>query len=249
MRDKLILRVPSKLTCHAARYAHNVSADRALLVFTRDRIFGEVLVISRRKPITGEELDIYGQTLLQLVHARAIDTFQSYFAACIEDALLREPDLLSVDAQISYGEILAAVTLPRLRRSATVAAVRKKVDALAHKGFNEMQRWLKQQGVTLKISRRENDNLREWIAARNIVVHNHGIVNERFIRDVPGTDLTSGESRQFIPNSLAVMQQSLAQLVFSADAAVAERFRIPKRTMRHWQKAYPVFPLPPPPRE
>lgn len=242
----LKLQLPHVLTKSAARYAYNRSRDHALLKFVWDNLIGEaLLLITNAARIPGADLDRYNQSLLQMMHARAVDTFQAYFADVLREVLTGNPELLSDDTTIRYGDILHAQSLQALRNAATAIAIQKKVDGVAYRGFREFEKWFANHGVAVPVSVPERARLREWVATRNVIVHNHGVVNERYLEEVTAPQFSFGQTRQIVFHDLAEMQQALAATVFACDASIQDVFQLEVRSHEDWATEFPVMALPP----
>jgi hypothetical protein len=240
--------MPAKLTLSAARYAHYRSRDQALFKYAHDPLLNEAIqLIARAARLPAYDIGKLRQALMQMMHARAIDTFQVYYADAAEEVLNSQPQLISEEATLRIADLARAPSLRVMKREATNRAIRKKVDALAHAGFFEFARWFATQGVKLPLRSSDRADLSEWLATRNIIIHNHGLVNSRYLSDVPASDYKLGDERYMIFNDIARMQRRLATVVFASDQTIAAKFKLKTRSRKAWSKQFPIMSLPPDP--
>jgi len=66
----------------------------------------------------------------------------------------------------------------------------------------------------------------ELIATRNIIAHNRGVVDERYIRSVPSSGFQIGDSRTMEVDELFQALALLHRVVCETDEAAIQKFRL-----------------------
>ncbi|MCM2315887.1 MAG: hypothetical protein NDJ92_12140 [Thermoanaerobaculia bacterium] len=182
------------------------------------------------------ETSNFRRAIFQMLFARAVDGFLTYLSGVVWDVLSGAPEMLSDEAKIDYGVILNASDLEELRSHATELAIRKKRDSIGYGGIKEARRWFSNAKLLPELEDSEWATINEWVATRNIIVHNNGSVNEIYKETVPDSKLALDEERLVSKDELLQMQSLFVKAVRALDEKVGDRFTLGRRTLRDWQQ-------------
>jgi hypothetical protein len=131
--------------------------------------------------------------------------------------------MLSTKQQtVSLEEILKHTSLDDLIHD----VIERRVTALSYEGFAEMQTWCAERGLDIHVSHAERPQLVELIATRNVIAHNRGCVDERYMKAVPGKRFVAGAVRALEVDDLFEAMRLLHSVVAATDAAVSSKFSL-----------------------
>ncbi len=165
------------------------------------------------------------RTILELMLCRLVDNFHSYLADALSNVFVVKPTLLNLTEEErakvkkSYGcsseeEVLFYAPIHRvdcLSKSKTASQILE----FAQKELN----------ITASISHADKYSMDEVAAVRNIVVHNRGRVNAKFLRDTGQQKLivgqyTIGEFVDFTTEDCSRWSESMHNVVDAFDQAI-----------------------------
>jgi hypothetical protein len=165
-----------------------------------------------------------------------VSAFQRYFSSIVQAAALKQPLLLASSQQIRVDDIL------RFSRHRDLVSfiVDRKVNELAYGGLIDLEKFFSERlGVRMFDSNDERERLRLFIEARNINVHNGGIVNDIFLSragSVEGFQYTRGKRFQLDFDELFTLTVNAMKVAMHIDAAVAAKFRIKRKADIKWAR-------------
>jgi hypothetical protein len=163
-----------------------------------------------------------------------VSAFQRYFSAIVQAAALKQPALLMSAQQIQVDDIL------RFSRHRDLVSyiVDRKVNDLAYGGLIDLEKYFKDRlGIRMFEADRERQLLRLFIEARNINVHNGGVVNELFLSRagvVDGFVYKRGQRFHVDFDSLVTLTDNAMKVAMHIDTAVAAKFRIRRKASNKW---------------
>ncbi|HYI07802.1 MAG TPA: hypothetical protein VEK57_01920 [Thermoanaerobaculia bacterium] len=164
----------------------------------------------------------------ETVLCRLVDAFHIYLADVIRLTLKHEPRLLRSNTVLKAEEILDYNSLDEIVEH----LITKKVDELAYRGFHAVLEYVRKgMGATMSLSEDVMSSATRAIAVRNIIVHNRGVVNQRFIDQTGASDVSPGSPYNVRTADVLSWGEALRQVVFTLDAALATHFRIPQKTL------------------
>jgi len=132
----------------------------------------------------------YAQLATQLVFQRLIDNFLSYISDLLRLIFATRPEALRSSETVRLEEILRYETMDELMRF----LVERRVERLAYLSVRDLASDLSSLlGVKLFEEAEELQKTVELVAIRNLVAHNRGVVNARFLRLVPTYRKSEGE--------------------------------------------------------
>jgi hypothetical protein len=102
--------------------------------------------------------------------------------------------------------------------------IERKVNSLSYEGFSALQKWCEEKGIQIKVPTARVLAVVEVIATRNIIAHNRGLVDERYIRAVRTSSFKIGNSRILDADDLFRAHALLNEVVFETDKAARNKF-------------------------
>jgi hypothetical protein len=175
----------------------------------------------------------------ETVLCRLVDAFHIYLADVIRLALKHEPRLLRSNTVLKAEEILDYNSLDEIVEH----LITKKVDELAYGGFHAVVQYVRKgMGAAMTLPDDVMSLATRAIAVRNIV-HNRGIVNQRFIDQTGASDIALGSPYNVRTTDVFSWSDAVWQVVFTLDATLATHFRIPQKTLEPRKKRAPANPL------
>ncbi len=165
------------------------------------------------------------QELLEMFLCRAVDSFQVYVVDIIREVLTRKPEILSGRRQeISLGQILSFDSIEAFVQD----VIESKVTSLSYEGFAELEGWCSDRGIPLVVPHGSRRDVVELIATRNLIVHNRGVVDARYLNAAGDSQFTVGNKRRIKTDEYHEALDLLNRIVAATDGAVAAKFGIPQ---------------------
>lgn len=153
--------------------------------------------------------------------ASGVDAFLSYVANLLKIIHLTRPEMLRTEEKVSFSEISQFSRMKDL----TDYLIDKRVMDLTFKSIHQLQQEIEtRHGFRLMRNRRSLDLVARYIEKRNLLIHNGGIVNRRYLQ-------RTGDSRQKLGESIRLgspidVLSHLQLVARSADARAIEKFKI-----------------------
>lgn len=237
----------SRVVTSAARlYSDAVRGDLAFFHFLIDTVLaGDYVAFTARRALDGAERDPEmtptklattqpggrtlflrknSQAMLEMFLGRLVDTFQKYLVDIIRDILRRKPEVLRTRKEsLTVEELLRFATIEELVQT----MIERKVSSLAYEGFGRVWDWCVDKGIPLEATPEDLPLVIEFVACRNIVAHNRGIVDARYLEAVPTTTFAIGEKRNLSVDDIFSAAELLGRIVQNSDAAAIEKFGLP----------------------
>jgi hypothetical protein len=164
------------------------------------------------------------QALLEMFVARSADNFQKYLVDLVRRVLRAKPEILSTRQQtLALEEILKYQRIEDLVHD----VIERKVNALSYEGFVELQSWCEERGIEIPVADRDREAVVELIATRNVIAHNRGMVDERYVQTAIGSGFSVGRKRDLEVDDLFNALQLFHRIVANADSAATRKFHIP----------------------
>jgi hypothetical protein len=216
---------------------NRVSAAKALLPGAKDADERQRLRETLDRPdATLQELRTHSSVMSMNLTNGVVSAFQRYFSSMVQAAALKQPALLSSSQQLRIDDVL------RFSRHRELVAfiVDRKVNELAYGGLFDLERFfLERLGVKMFETSRERDLLRLFIEARNINVHNGGVVNDLFLSragTVDGFSYLRGKRFHIDFDALVTLTDNAMKVAMHIDALVAAKFRILRKADLRWNR-------------
>lgn len=136
------------------------------------------------------ELRRHRQLLLQMLLTRAADAFLLYVSAVLAVVFRSRPATLRSSEQVKVDFVLAHQTMEEL----VADLAERRVTALSYQGMVELVESLRERlGLALFANRNDLDRAVRIVETRNLIVHNRGVVNRRFLSRVADFPADEGD--------------------------------------------------------
>jgi hypothetical protein len=164
------------------------------------------------------------QLFLELFLARLVDNFQCFIVAIIREVLNVQPRVL-VNAQpsLSLEYVFQFQNLDELRSD----VVESKVNDLSYQGFLKLKQWCVERNIPIIVELDSEQRLIELISIRNIISHNRGIIDKKYLRTVLGSKFELGQRREITVDELFEAEALLNRVVAETDVAIQAKFGLP----------------------
>lgn len=161
------------------------------------------------------------QGLLELFVSRFVDNFQKYVVDVIREILRVKPEILiNRNQSVPLADLLQHDSV----ESVLHHLIEQKVTALSYEGFVSIQKWCSERGIEIAAVDAEQAAIVEMIATRNLIVHNRGVVDGRYVGTVPDARFKVGETRHLTVDELYAAISLFESLVLKTDGANAQKF-------------------------
>ncbi|MEH2534395.1 hypothetical protein V1277_006310 [Bradyrhizobium sp. AZCC 1588] len=174
------------------------------------------------------------QALLEMFIARLVDNFQKYLVDLIREILRSKPTMLSTRLQtMTLEDVLKHDSIEGLVHD----VIERRVNTLSYDGFAELQKWCAERGIEIKVAPSKRDSIVELISTRNIIAHNRGFVDERYLRSVRNAKFNVGDCRKLEVDDLFNGLKLLNEVVFETDSKARRKFGLASVEVRPRKKA------------
>jgi len=164
---------------------------------------------------------LFQQTWFEILLSRGVDNFQCYLSDVFHILFRARPEILKSGQKISVLDVLNCSSLDEV----VTMLVARKVDELAYGGFQVIRKYLVERIAIPDITDAEQLRLvTEAIAVRNIIVHNRGHINARFLEDTGRTDLVIGNVFAFALNELSSYLDAIQTTSYHIDCELVSKF-------------------------
>jgi hypothetical protein len=167
----------------------------------------------------------FSQQLLESFFIRIVDNFEVYLIQILKCVLKKRPEILSTRQQsISLEDIFQYTKISLLIDE----IIEKKINALSFKGFIELEKWYFQKEIPIVVKTEYREKVKEYIATRNIVVHNRAIIDGRYLENVKKSKYKLGDKRKLNPDDLFEALNILNTIVVDTDKEIVKKYNIKK---------------------
>jgi len=168
---------------------------------------------------------------------KAIDASLTYITDALRAIYRTKPDALRSSEKVDVNFIMEHSSMDEL----ISAILERRVYELSYKSIDDLSGELsKKLGVGLFLDDQQKEEAVRLVGIRNLLVHNRGIVNEKFKRDNPKSSEKVGNSvrLEFKENSAAMM--FLVNWIADLDVRLIEKFSLPAvpRIPRPWTEKF-----------
>lgn len=155
---------------------------------------------------------------------RAVDAFDHYLVSIMEMVFRREPRLLKSKSTLTAEELLSYTSIDEV----VERLIRRKVEELSYAGFAAILAYVRERMGARPLIEEEPLRLAsEAIAMRNIIVHNRGLVNQRFQEQTGRTDPRLGTPYPFGTHEVLDWVGALEYVTLQIDQALIVHFSLP----------------------
>lgn len=175
-----------------------------------------------------KELRKNRQTLLQMFYVRVVSNFEIYLIELIKEVLKVKPEILSGTLiESSIKEMLEINSIETLIDN----QIEKKVNSLSYKGFDELSDWCKDRGIEIVIPEEYWEIVVDAILTRNVIVHNRGIADKKYISSTTNKKFSEiGEQRTIYIDEYLMIEYVLDYIVYLTDIGIIKKYEIEAKT-------------------
>jgi len=176
-----------------------------------------------------KKLRQHSQEFVEMIYSRQVDNFQTYIVNLVREILKVQPNILHNNhPQISIAQLLKVDSKDELISE----VIENKVSSLANKGFKNIEEWCKLSGIPLAVDKGLKSKLKEFIAIRNIIVHNRCIVDEKYLRVVPHSKFKKGSLRKLTVDELYDAINIFSEIVKQTDIKSIDKFNLEESMLK-----------------
>lgn len=161
------------------------------------------------------------QEFLELFFENAVNNFDIYIVSILREVLRKRPEILRTREQnLTVEYVLQFQSIQEL----TNDLVEGKVNSLSYEGFMDLQAWCNRRDIPLAVPEEISDTIVELIATRNCIVHNRGLIDDKYLRTVKNPKFRKGEKREIEISGFEETVQILNRVVLATDQGVASKY-------------------------
>jgi uncharacterized protein YutE (UPF0331/DUF86 family) len=181
--------------------------------------------------------ELFGQALFDMCLCKAIDSSLTYITDSLRAIYRTKPDALRSSEKIDVNFIMEHSSMDEL----IAAILERRVYELSYKSIDDLSGELsKKLGVGLFFDDPQKAEAVRLVGIRNLLVHNRGIVNEKFKRDNPKSIEKVGNSVRLAAKENSAAMIFLVSWIADLDVRLIEKFGLPTvpRVPRPWKEKF-----------
>lgn len=203
--------------------------------FPDDQILPEMAetVKFHRKHGLGAErmMRVYERMAFEMYLVRSVSDFLAYLSNILVLVYKARPEILS-PMQVTIKDVLEYGTTDALIE----ATAERKIEEVSNKGMNGLQTYFCQ---TLQVTLFKDDDALQKAdylrAVRNLIVHKRGMVDRKFLADVPSRRGKDVIDQKVILDDVLPMMELLHQVVNNVEEALATKYGLDRTfTQQHF---------------
>jgi hypothetical protein len=176
--------------------------------------------------------------LLELILCRSVDSYLAYIAGMLGLIFRSAPATLPSERTIKYAEVLAHDTL----EGVVDYMAEVEVQRLAYQGMRSLAEELRcRPGLVLYEGKGDLATAIELVQVRNLIVHNRGVVNRRFLERVGGSRYRLAETLRLDPMWLSNGANFLFRSAVDIEGRATSTFSLPRPRDPKSEKAPPNY--------
>jgi hypothetical protein len=161
------------------------------------------------------------QEFLELFFENAVNNFDTYVVSILREVLRTRPAILRTREQnVTVEYVLQFQSIQEL----TNDLVEGKVNSLSYEGFKALQAWCNKRDIPLAVPEGMSDTIVELIATRNCIVHNRGLIDDKYLRTVETPKFRKYEKREIEVSDFEETVQILNRVVLATDQGVVSKY-------------------------
>lgn len=150
-----------------------------------------------------------------------IANFEAYLSDILKYIFKININALKSSKSILFEEVLNFKSLGNLQ----IFLIEKEICDLFYGEFRKISDYFnKKFGFDIKCPKISKDEIAELFQTRNIIIHNSGVVNKKYIDKVVNSRFTEGSLREIEPDEIYLVIEKLMGLTFFLDGKVKEKF-------------------------
>ena len=181
--------------------------------------------------------DRFRTIYLELYAGRAVDYFQYYLQEVITAAYMNRPETIESNRKIKVRDVLNILKDGGDINDLVNQIVIRQVESLSYNSLGDFMKHLdNKHGIEVDRDSDEFKRADEFVAVRNIIVHNDGKVNKTFINRTERTDLGEGEDFPLEANYVNDRIDDLESIGRQVDDQLVEKFDLPAEDEITWEE-------------
>lgn len=169
------------------------------------------------------ELHKNKQVLFQMIHARMVDNYLTYLTEIIVECFSRRPEAMRSSETIELSEILQYDNFD----SIVSHVADKKVHSLSYKSISVLDEFFDSKFGVHIVPEASLEFLVKTIEIRNIITHNRGVKNRRFVAKVGDDEAEVGRSQKIKLDFLGQVNSLLFESVKRLDNSLRKKLKVP----------------------
>ncbi len=151
-------------------------------------------------------LATHASLFLEIVYCRFVDRYLIHTSEVLAKLFTKRPEMMKSNEKVEVSMILGHTTMPSLISS----LVERKVMDLAHLGMRDLAKYFDDKlNLPLFETEEELDTAVVAVELRNLVIHNNGVVNKRFMDRAPSFSCSLGQRIRFTDADLLLKHEKL----------------------------------------
>jgi hypothetical protein len=175
----------------------------------------------KTRPGTGalNELRSHADSIFQVFLSRAYDNYLVYISELLAEIFACRPEILRTSEEVRVDEVLSHDSMQSFIKS----LAEKRVYNLVNDGIKKLEEYVsKRMGFGLFDSKL--DEMNEIGAIRNVIAHNRGVVDKRFVERVQKRKWSVGQSVPLTEGYLLGAINTMTASVTDIDRRAIEKF-------------------------
>lgn len=184
----------------------------------------DILVkLSEPLPRHGDDLLSLPDLILRMAYVHLITLFEAALSDVVRASLLHMPKMLKSRRQMSYEEILSEADMSSLVKK----IVEKEISDLTYGSVEEFVDYLKVKlNLPIEFLPEEIVQLSRCKGLRNLLVHNQGVVDARFLKDRLDAQYALGDSVVIDLDDWDSAHQLFGRVIKALENSVVRKFRL-----------------------
>lgn len=174
----------------------------------------------------GSERDLarHAPFLFEMLFCRAIDNYLTYISELLALIYTTRPEMLRSKETVTIEDVLQCSSMEEFIARQT----EQKVLDLSYKGIRKLDEYLqKRMKFCLFVTADDLEVAARIMEKRNLVVHNRGSVNRKFLKMVPNSSKQLGQKIEILSTELKDELDFLMRSVVDLDNRAVKQFGIP----------------------
>jgi hypothetical protein len=159
--------------------------------------------------------------LVEMAFIHLIAAFEAFLSDLLRAVLVHRPEMLKSDKRVTFEEVIDADSKDEL----ISRLADREIGSLTYASFRKQASYIEERfGPVLQLSSEELGDLAEAYARRNVLLHNAGVVDQRFKDLAPNGAFELGETVSVSLSYWEGIRASLDGLASSLENGMLERF-------------------------
>jgi len=171
-----------------------------------------------------EALAEYRRLMAEVVLSRAVDNLLTYITELLSLVYAERPETLRSKEQVQVDFILGFESMEELQS----AIAERRVERLSYSGIKDLVDWVnKSLGFVLIPDHEQLAAIERFVQQRNLIVHNRGVVDRRYVRAQGTVDGVAGHPLN-VGGEAVVSMTLMGTAVSDMDGRAAEKWDLPR---------------------